>query len=154
MHDSRSDRGGFCAKNEVIVILCKYCTRCHKQLKIGEKCSCTYKTDHKVCMSDDFYNSKDWRKVREECIRLCCGLDLYSLSKGLIEYGYTVHHIEPVDLAPNLKLSQSNLIYLTESNHKLIHSMYASGQYHETIIFLKDLKRMFVERGVGRKLFF
>ena len=127
----------------VINMLTKYCDRCHKKLRIGEKCSCLYLHDHKVCMDDDFYKTSEWRKARDECIRLCCGLDLYSLYNGKIEYGYTVHHIRPVNLVPNLKLVQSNLIYLTESNHKFIHSMYEHGKYEKTAELLLILKNEF-----------
>lgn len=141
---SRKNKDSF----EVVFLLVKYCDKCHKALKIGEKCDCTYKIKHKVCKDDDFYFSADWHRARTECIRLCCGLDLYSLSQGLIEYGYTVHHIEPVNKRPDLKLTQSNLIYLTESNHKLIHSAYEKGEYKEMTELLRKLKADFI-RGVS-----
>lgn len=125
-------------------VISKYCDRCHKKLKVGEKCGCTHKIGHKVCKSDDFYYTPEWHRAREECIRLCCGLDLYSLSQGKIEFGYTVHHIEPINKRPDLRLTQSNLIYLTESNHKLIHSMYETGMYQEVTELLRYLKERFV----------
>ena len=125
-------------------MIAKYCDRCHKRLKIGEKCECAYRTSHKVCKEDDFYYTSDWHKARADCIRLCCGLDLYSLSQGKIEYGYTVHHIVPVDKDPALRLVQSNLIYLTESNHRSIHSAYERGNYQEMSAFLRKLKADFV----------
>lgn len=128
----------------VIIMLSKYCDKCHKRLKIGEKCTCTYKTDHKICSDDDFYNTSDWHKAREQCKMLCCGLDLYSLSQGRIEYGFTVHHIEPINLKPDLRLVQSNLIYLTESNHRIIHGLYDSGQYEKTVILLQNIKERFI----------
>ncbi len=98
-------------------------------------------------MDDDFYQSVQWRQIREQCIELCCGLDLYSLYKGRIEYGYTVHHIRPAHFAPQLRLVQSNLIYLTESNHKLIHSLYEHGQYEKTAALLLKLKENFIKGG-------
>jgi len=128
-------------------VLIKYCDKCRKRLKIGEKCTCTYKTDHKVCADDDFYNTSEWHKAREQCKKFCCGLDLYSLYNGKIEYGYTVHHIQPVNIKPDLKLVQSNLIYLTESNHKLIHAMYENGQYEKMSSLLSGIKERFV-RGL------
>lgn len=128
-------------------MISKYCDKCHKRLKIGEKCSCLYKHDHKICMDDDFYKTTEWRNARSKCIELCCGLDLYSLSKGKIEYGYTVHHIEPLDIMPRLALVQSNLIYLTESNHRIIHELYKKGYYRELSKHLKKLKTKFVQGG-------
>ena len=110
-----------------------------------------HKIGHKVCKSDDFYYTPEWHRARTECIRLCCGLDLYSLYvNGAIEYGYTVHHIEPINKRPDLRLTQSNLIYLTESNHKLIHSMYEKGIYQEVAELLRCLKERFVLSQIGR----
>lgn len=129
-------------------MLSKYCDRCHQRLRIGEKCRCTYRFDHKVCQEDDFYQTKEWKEARQKCRELCCGLDLYSLYHGRVEYGLTVHHIRPVNLSPELKLTQSNLIYLTESNHKRIHSLYEHGQYETTVTLLLQLKQDFIE-GVG-----
>lgn len=100
-------------------------------------------------MTDDFYKTGDWIKARAKCIQDCCGLDLYSLYvHGVIEYGFTVHHIEPINITPELRLTQSNLIYLTESNHQIVHSLYDSGKYVETIALLYSLKERFA-RGRG-----
>ncbi len=128
-------------------MIIKYCDRCKKKLRIGERCSCAYKFDHKICMEDDFYRSREWLTARKKCIELCCGLDLYSLHQGRVECGFTVHHIRPLRLSPELSLSQSNLIYLTESNHKLIHSMYEHGQYENTAVLLLKLKKDFIQEG-------
>ena len=134
-------------------MIVKYCVRCHKRLKIGEQCTCTAKRLSKEYKSDDFYRSPDWLTVRAECIRLCCGLDLYSLFiDHAIEYGYTVHHIVPIEKDKSLMLSQSNLIYLTESNHRKIHSLYDAGKFDETAQMLRKFKNAFV--GGGLKNFF
>lgn len=114
-------------------------------MKIGEQCSCFTKQKHKEYVSDDFYKSSQWAKVKKECIQMCCGLDLYSFYvNNIIEYGFTVHHIIPIDVKPELKLIQSNLIYLTESNHRMIHSLYDSGEYEQTVLLLQNLKEKFV----------
>ena len=130
-------------------VICKYCDKCHKRIRIGEKCGCRYKHDHKVCIDDDFYKSVEWRNARSKCIELCCGLDLYSLSMGKIEFGYTVHHIEPLDIMPRLALVQTNLIYLTESNHRIIHELYKKGHYGELTTQLKRIKREFIQGGMS-----
>lgn len=134
-------------------MLSKFCDRCHKRLNIGEQCKCTLSKYQKD--TEDFYRTSSWLKVRDHCIELCCGLDLYSLFVyKTIEYGRTVHHIVPLKKDESLALEQSNLIYLTDSNHALIHSMYKSGQYKQTIELLRKIKAQFVE-GVGlyEKLF-
>ena len=133
-------------------MISKYCDRCHKKLKVGERCGCTEKLkadekrDYTNHHSDSFYSSTEWQKAREQCKILCCGLDLYSLYvKGVIEYGFTVHHIVPIDVDRKLRLTQSNLIYLTESNHRLIHSLYKTGRYSETVELLKNLKKKHIQ---------
>ena len=39
-----------------------------------------------------------------------------------------VHHIEPIDERPDLRLSMSNLICVTAKTHRRIHAAYDSGQ--------------------------
>ncbi len=132
-------------------MLMKHCDRCHRQLHIGEKCPDCFRARNKsyTNAADNFYRSPEWLKVREQCIRLCCGLDLYSLYvNDTIEYGFTVHHIEPVEVSPQLRLEQSNLIYLSERSHQTIHALYKQGKYKETVIFLKNIKEKFVQ-GAG-----
>ena len=130
-------------------MLIKYCDHCHKRLNVGETCCCTLKQKNKEYFSDDFYRSAIWNKAREICIEQCCGLDLYSLYiNHSIEYGFTVHHIIPLDDEPKLKLAQSNLIYLTESDHRLIHSMYDNGKYDETVSLLRRIKKDFITGGM------
>lgn len=92
-------------------MLSKFCDRCHKRLNIGEQCKCTLSKYQKD--TEDFYRTSSWLKVRDHCIELCCGLDLYSLFVyKTIEYGRTVHHIVPLKKDESLALEQSNLIYL------------------------------------------
>ena len=131
-------------------MLMKYCDRCRRQLRIGEKCpDCFRKFNserNKDKVTADFYKSSEWLKARKICIEQCCGLDLYSLYQNdIIEYGQTVHHIETVEVSPKLRLEQSNLIYLTESNHQIIHNLYKNGKYLETVNFLKSIKEKFMQ---------
>ena len=131
-------------------MLVKYCDRCHRKLNIGEKCPVCFRKRNSERNKDkvtaDFYKSSEWLKARKICIEQCCGLDLYSLyHNDIIEYGQTVHHIEPVEVAPQSRLIQSNLIYLTESNHQIIHNLYKNGKYDETVAFLKSIKEKFMQ---------
>lgn len=134
-------------------ILSKYCDRCHKRLRIGQICKCSFARYNKKA-TEEFYKTSNWVRARAHCIELCCGLDLYSLFVyKTIEYGRTVHHIVPLKKNPSLSLEQSNLIYLTDANHSMIHEMYKS-QYQQTVELLTSIKAQFVE-GVGlyEKLF-
>ena len=135
-------------------MLIKYCDRCRRQLRIGEKCPYCFKARNKSYAKDDFYQSSEWLKARKLCIELCCGLDLYSLyHNDTIEYGYTVHHIEPVEVSPQLRLEQSNLIYLSESSHQVVHNLYKNGKYSETVKFLKSIKEKFIQGGCMKNFF-
>ena len=94
-----------------------------------------------------FYKSSDWLKARDKCIQRCCGIDLYSyFVLHRIEYGQTVHHIVPLLDNYSLRLSQDNLIYLTESNHRTIHKLYES-EYLETVKSLRKILHDFRCRG-------
>lgn len=79
---------------------------------------------------------------------------MYSLyHNDTIEYGYTVHHIEPVEVSPQLRLEQSNLIYLSESSHQVVHNLYKNGKYSETVKFLKSIKEKFIQGGCMKNFF-
>lgn len=58
-----------------------------------------------------------------------------------IEYGFTVHHIVPLINDYSKRLQQSNLIYLTESHHRLIHRLY-DAEYQETVEALKTFSEL------------
>lgn len=122
----------------------KRCNICHKRLPIGTKCSC-YERKRKadVLNVNSFYNTSEWKHSRDKAIARYYGLDIYSLLVlHKIEYGYTVHHIVPLEIDYSLRNSQDNLIYLTESNHRLIHEQ-LKKDYHGTIEFLHDLISQF-----------
>ena len=97
------------------------CDNCGRFLPVNRKCGCRPdKFRHEF-----FYDTYEWKKARELCRKKCLGLDLYSyfvLNK--IEYGRIVHHIVPLEKDYSLRTAQSNLIYLTDSNHMKIHELY------------------------------
>lgn len=109
----------------------KRCIRCSKRLLEGSKCVCTkarhkeykkYRTDKK---EQTFYSSGEWISTKGTIKDKFKGIDIYSYyMNGEIEYGQTTHHIETLKDNWNRRLDISNLIYLTESNHQLIHSLY------------------------------
>ena len=124
----------------------KRCSRCGKRLPSGTKCECIKKrhkeydkyTRDKV--AEDFYHSKDWELARDDAISFYTGIDIYSYYVlGAIEYGTTVHHIVPLKDDWSKRADRHNLIYLTDSNHQLMHKAMREGRYKETIELLNKL---------------
>ena len=51
-------------------------------------------------------------------------LDIYDLYiNDVISYGRTMHHIVPLKDDWNKRLEDTNLIYLTDSNHQALHDL-------------------------------
>ena len=136
----------------VIYMIIKRCDYCGRNIPIDKQCGCLHNgksTSENKYTKDDkkFYKSSDWLKARDKCIQRCCGIDLYSyFVLHRIEYGQTVHHIVPLLDNYSLRLSQDNLIYLTESNHRTIHKLYES-EYLETVKSLRKILHDFRYRG-------
>ena len=139
--------------------LYKRCSRCGKRLPYNGNCSCSSKRykDEDIYNQGDktkkFYKSRSWQKAREQAIAATYGLDIYSLYElGIIEYGATVHHIIPIREDWDKRNDINNLIYLTDSNHQLIHALLAEKSSHDEIIRkLMEIKREFSEfYGKGR----
>lgn len=106
------------------------CNRCNARYPAGSTgCKC-YSKNLAVNKPNvnQYYNTLEWRKLRELAKSKTFGLDIYSLLVlNKIEYGFTVHHIIPLEVDFNLRNQQNNLIYLTEANHRLIHSLYKNS---------------------------
>lgn len=132
----------------------KRCSRCGSRISSGTKCPCileiekqrkkardkAYDKNVRDKKTDDFYHSKEWEIARDKAVEHYAGMDIYSyyvLNK--IEYGHTVHHITPIKDCWEKRLDKKNLIYLTESNHQLLHKAMREGRYSETIELLTEL---------------
>lgn len=134
-------------------MISKMCSRCGKKIPTAYSCSCTKRlknkaNNHRKYNNDvkKFYSTKEWTDARERCIAKCYGIDLYSFFLlNRIEYGEVVHHIVPIVDDYCKRISDDNLIYLTERNHKLIHSLYENS-YYETVELLQSL----LKRGYGK----
>lgn len=75
--------------------------------------------------SKDFYNSSSWDKTRTLVMVKYKGLDLYEYYiNHAIVYAHTVHHIVELREDWSRRHDITNLIPLTNSNHKRIHLMY------------------------------
>lgn len=138
-------------------MISKRCDHCGKRVPVGAKCSCI-SPQHYASSSNDkytqetklFYQTQQWEKARDVCITRCYGLDLYSFyALGIIEYGQTVHHIVPIIDDYSKRLDINNLIYLTESNHRIIHEMYKSD-FEKTAQMLRGYVKMFYEQKFYR----
>ena len=112
----------------------------------GTKCGCQklrYKEYDKYKLNTKekkFYSSGSWEKVKDNIKRRFNGIDIYSYYVLLkTEYGQTVHHIEPIKNNWERRLDIDNLIYLTESNHRLLHNRMDNGEYYEVIKELNTL---------------
>lgn len=113
------------------------CNRCHKPISIGKQCEycrAKYQKEYDAQRPEhhDYYHTAEWDKARKKAIEKTHGLDIYSLYvDGVIEYGNTVHHITPLEDDYSKRADQSNLIYLSEHNHKRVHSQYKTNQRAE-----------------------
>ena len=114
-------------------MIIKRCPRCGGMVQVGASCGCRqarYREEDR-CKSPEivtFYRSVEWRRAKQSVIQRYNGLDLYSLYHlHLIEYGFIVHHIIPLEERWDLRLDPNNLIYVTASNHQKIHDLYRQG---------------------------
>lgn len=123
--------------------LMKLC-RCSKRIPLGDKycIECTEKVEqlnkerHKINKlnrtdknEQELYTSQEWIKTSDEAKRKTFGLDVYELYiNNRAISGQTVHHIVEVKDDWDKRLDISNLIYLTNSNHKHIHNIYLKGK--------------------------
>lgn len=72
-----------------------------------------------------FYKSNEWIRVRELVIVKCMCIDVLEYYRtGRVVEGQTVHHIVEIDEDWSKRLDIDNLVYLTESNHRHIHTLY------------------------------
>ena len=130
----------FCLKAAVIMMPISYrCQCCGKSVSVGKKCDCigTPKTDLRYKSkvkegyvgSDPLYHSALWKRLCSEAKELYSNMDVYSWYKyGRIEAGLIVHHIIPIKDDYSRRLDLTNLIYLTDANHKAIHALYEESE--------------------------
>ena len=135
----------------------KRCARCGKRLPSGTTCMCynryaeynRYRDDDKY---NRFYTTAKWNKAKDTVKQRCYGLDIYSLLvDGVIEFGRTVHHIEPLKDNWDKRLDYSNLIYLTEQHHHMVHAQLQDGDYEMTQK-LKEVRKKW-DKGVCKNVF-
>ena len=110
-------------------MLVRYCARCGKFVKQGERCSCYTPPERRDKVEhDNMYNSYLWKKTATAARHRANYTDEYLLQyeQRFIE-GHTVHHIWTVKERPDLALSLDNLVVVSRRSHDLIHEAYAKG---------------------------
>lgn len=118
-------------------MLMKICLSCGCRIKQGEQCNCRHRNYDKTQreqVKTAFYHSKEWRLVVEAVKARANGLDEYSLLEGRLCKGNTVHHIYTIEERPDLKLTLSNLIYVSSTTHNMIHAEYDKGKANRKAI--------------------
>lgn len=144
----------------------KLCSRtgCHKVVDVDKKyCSKhehldkeRYKEYQRRRLQDElgrkyqeFYNSKEWRRLRPNIIASLLGMDILEYyTSGQISNGERLHHIVELEDDWSLRLDSLNLIYLTEKNHRIVHAAYERSTKDKKLMqdkLLKLLNRFYKE---------
>ncbi|MGL5710289.1 MAG: hypothetical protein ACRCW9_05535 [Cetobacterium sp.] len=139
----------------------KICPRCGKvySYSVGScpnQCSSKARTEanrvYDRCQRDNssFYNSREWKKLRESCKNRYSGLCVWSLYKHKrIIKGTTAHHIVPLSQDRSKGMELNNLVYLSDGAHREVHRLYDIDQ-RETIEQLKQfIVAWMSEHGMG-----
>ena len=67
-----------------------------------------------------FYNSKEWRRMRDKVMAKSNGLCVICWAMGVIKNAVAVHHIRKLRTHFHLRLDEDNLIAVCDSCHRLI----------------------------------
>lgn len=113
----------------------KRCSRCGKRIESGQTCECV-KQRHKEYnkysrnkVSSEFYDSVNWKRMREYIKNKYDGIDVYAyVLFGQIEQATLVHHIVEVEDDKSQALVERNLIPVSVSSHNLIHKAYNESE--------------------------
>ena len=140
----------------------KYCSRCRKIHEVGE-CNKeptlvekdiaekkkrdnkrkTYKTYDEMTeeelMIQKFYNSKEWRKKRDEILARSNGLCVICWLLGRVRSATSVHHIKKLREHFELRLDNNNLIAVCRDCHELVESSCSSVD--EVLLLIETLKK-------------
>lgn len=117
----------------------RLCTICGKKIPQGQKCKCeveaqkrkykryaAYRQDTK---EQKLYSSKQWITLRDLLKTRYLGLDIYELIvNNRRVQGDTLHHIVEVKEDWSKRFNITNLIYVSNSTHRLIHIEYSKGE--------------------------
>ena len=101
----------------------KRCSRCGKRIEAGQTCECV-KQRHKEYnkysrnkISSEFYDSVNWKRIREDIKNKYDGIDVYAyVVFGQIEQATLVHHIVEIEDDKSQALVERNLIPVSVSS--------------------------------------
>ena len=135
----------------------RYCNKCKQSVEVNRSDNNRY-YDKTIRQSDDdikyynFYHSKVWRQTADEVKRIYKTVDIYEyFVNGVICVGYVCHHIEPIKIKAGWehRLDIDKIIYLSDDNHKLVHSMMERDSEGTKKLLLSLIKRWENERPMG-----
>lgn len=115
-----------CRCGAVIDYKNKYCDKCSVSAK-AEKSERNriYDAEFRNKESEAIYHSSEWQRLTQECKNKFKAIDIYSLYVlDVLEFGSLSHHIEEVTKNKNRVFDITNLIWLTDQNHKEVHKLY------------------------------
>ena len=82
------------------------------------------KTDKKRTYHEryqQFYNSPEWRDLRNDKFAMAEGLCELCRKKGIVRACREIHHIVPIEIDYSKRLDYANLIALCPDCHNLMH---------------------------------
>lgn len=113
----------------------KRCSRCGKRIPSGSTCECVKKRHQeydRYCRdrkSKNFYNSREWERVRAAVLDVDEGIDVYLfMTKGVVVAADMVHHIVPLKDDWNKRTDIDNLMSLNNDTHSTIEQMYKKNK--------------------------
>lgn len=77
---------------------------------------------------NDFYNSSEWKAIRNQKFIEARGLCERCEKRGIIKKGKEVHHKIPIEQRPDLRLDMNNLELLCSDCHNNAHGRESSLQ--------------------------
>ena len=111
----------------------KRCSRCGKRIPSGTTCECLkrrhaeYDRLSRDKKSKSFYDSAEWRRVRQEILSRDAIDQWLFRTKGLVVAADTVHHIIPLREAWDRRCDPLNLIALSDATHSEIEAVYKTA---------------------------
>ena len=115
-------------------MLVRICGTCGRKVPQGQQCECqkdrfkVYDREHRNKEHADFYWSARWKGTAEAARSRAGYADEYALHyEHKLVPGKLVHHIVPIDDAPELMLDLNNLVCVSAKTHDMIHAEYKAG---------------------------
>lgn len=91
--------------------------------KLRAESNKTYDKDQRA--NNKFYDSKEWKKLRELCKNKFINICIWSYYKhNKLVRGRVAHHIIPITVNKELSLKLSNLLFVSDEAHAEIHKLY------------------------------